>query len=41
VCSSDLWHYADKYITKPYDPGELLNSIRASLEYYSTGFSGT
>jgi DNA-binding response OmpR family regulator len=26
-----MWNYAEKYITKPYDPEELLTSIKSSL----------
>jgi len=27
-----MWNYADKYITKPYQPEEILHSIKASLD---------
>jgi len=27
-----MWNYADKYITKPYQPEELVASIKASLQ---------
>ena len=27
-----MWNYADKYITKPYNPDELLTSIRSTIE---------
>jgi len=29
--SEALWNYADKYITKPYDPPALIEAIQASL----------
>ena len=30
-----MWNYADKYITKPYDPEELLVSIKSTLHLSS------
>jgi len=27
-----MWNYADKYITKPFQPEELIASIKASLQ---------
>jgi two-component system alkaline phosphatase synthesis response regulator PhoP len=29
--SEAMWNYADKYITKPYDPQDILKSIQSSL----------
>jgi len=32
-----MWNYADKYITKPYQPEEILDSVKASLDSSVTG----